>query len=292
MTSTVSSSRSERPGALVPSDPEAIRARLAALGLRPTKRLGQSFLADPFVADAEAALVGPSDGGRILEIGGGLGILTEALLRRGIGPIDVAETDRRLVGHLRGTFGDRVRVLPVDGGEVPLDDYRTVIGNLPYSVATPILVRCFRARTVRVVALVQREVAERLGALPGTKAYGRLTLLAALFGTIELFRTVGPDAFVPPPAVTSRIVTFAPRDGPLPVDDPLAFEAAVRTIFSSRRKQLGNLLPRLHHDPNRLAERAHWPSGWERLRPEDLPPSDYFRLSEALQTDSPLRGRL
>ena len=289
-TNTASSSR-RSPAARdadVPPVPETsaeVRATLEVLGVRPSREWGQSFLTDPFVADAEAALVELGPGHPVVEVGGGLGVLTAALLRRGIGPLTVIERDRRLARFLATTFGARIRLVTGDALTVPLPPAEAVVGNLPYSVATPILLRLLAARVPRVVVLVQREVAERLAAGPGSKTYGRLSIIAQLYGTLELFRTVGPDAFTPQPEVASRIAVHEARPGPLPVPSVPAFEEMLRRLFSSRRKQLANLLPRVVPERARMDEvthRAAWPADWAHRRPEELPPEAYFALASHL----------
>jgi 16S rRNA (adenine1518-N6/adenine1519-N6)-dimethyltransferase len=262
-----------------------VRAALDALGVRPSKEWGQSFLTDPFVADAEAALVELPPGHPVVEVGGGLGGLTAALLRRGVGPLTVIERDPRLARFLETTFGTRIRVLTGDALTVPLPPAEAVVGNLPFSVATPILLRLFAARTPRIVFLVQREVAERLAAGPGSKKYGRLSIIAQLYGSLELFRTVSSAAFTPRPEVESRIGVHVARREPLPVPSVPVLEETVRQLFSSRRKQLSNLLPRLtpsRESADELARRAGWPADWAHRRPEELPPSDYFALARAI----------
>jgi 16S rRNA (adenine1518-N6/adenine1519-N6)-dimethyltransferase len=284
-TSTASSSRRSGRAAgefAVPERPEEIRSTLRSLGVRPSRGHGQSFLADPFVADAEAALASVGPATPLVEIGGGLGILTAALLRRGVGPLAVVERDARLAAHLRATFSDRVSVEEADALERTYDPAIGVVGNLPYSVATPLLLRLFAARVPRVTFLIQREVAERLAAGPGSRAYGRLSIVARLYGEVELFRTVPATSFEPEPEVESRLAVHVARPGPLPVPSVPDFEVAVRELFRSRRKQLGNLLPRLagtDGGAERLAERAEWPADWARRRPEELPPEAYFRLA-------------
>jgi 16S rRNA (adenine1518-N6/adenine1519-N6)-dimethyltransferase len=286
-TSTTSSSRrNARPDEFpVPERPSEIRRTLESLGVRPSRAWGQSFLTDPFVADAEAALVDVPAGRPVLEIGGGLGILTAALVRRGSDPLTVLERDPRLAGFLRATFGARIRVLDGDALTRDLPPADAVVGNLPYSIATPLLVRLFERRAPRVVFLVQREVAERLAAGPGSKQYGRLALLAALYGQVELFRTVPAASFCPEPEVESRIGVHTGRPGPLPVRSVARFEEAVKVLFASRRKQLGNLLPRLANgaaSSDVLATRAQWPADWARRRPEEMPPEAYFSLANVL----------
>jgi 16S rRNA (adenine1518-N6/adenine1519-N6)-dimethyltransferase len=291
-TSTGSSSRTDRRAR--PDARRSVLEELRSLGLRPDRRLGQSFLVDSFVADAEAALVATAPGEPVLEVGGGLGILTEALLRRGLGPLTVIEKDPRLAAHLRERLGERATIVTGDALAQPIPAVRAAIGNLPYAAASPILRRLMGSGVPRIVAMVQREVAQRLAAAPGGRSYGRATIVAAALGTIELFRSVPPEAFVPEPAVESRIVRFEAH--PVPVlDAPLsALEAVLDPLFASRRKQLKNLLPRLGPRTEALLRLAGWPDDWPGRRPEELPPEAYFRLAEARArraTSRPLRDR-
>jgi 16S rRNA (adenine1518-N6/adenine1519-N6)-dimethyltransferase len=287
-TSTGSSSpRSAAPQgtAAAPHSPAEVRTALDALGIVPTKRWGQSFLVDPFVADAEAALVGTAPGRPVVEIGGGLGILTEAILRRSIGPLTVIERDPRLGRFLRDRFGAGVRVVVADAREALWPAADAVVGNLPYSAATAILLRLFGLRIPRIVVLLQREVAERLAAGPGSKDYGRLSLVARLYGRVELYRSVPPELFWPRPEVESRLLVHVARSGELPVPSVPDFERVVRVLFSSRRKQLGNLLPRLaasREEAERFARAAEWPADWRYRRPETLPPEAFFALARVV----------
>jgi len=286
-----SSSRSAAPAGPfdVPTTPERIRETLGAIGLRPSRKYGQSFLSDPFVADAEAALLEVPSDAPVTEIGGGLGVLTAAVLRRHPGPLTVVERDPRLAAHLRRTFGARIHLLEADALTVALPPAAAVVGNLPFSVATPILLRLFEARVPRIVFLVQREVAERLGAPPGSKTYGRLSIVARLYGDVELYRPVPSEAFTPRPEVASRLGVHRARPDPLPVPSVPEFERIVRLLFGGRRKQLGNLLPKVaggDEAAERAATDADWPADWRRRRPEELPPDAFFALANALH-----RGR-
>ena len=290
-TSTGSSSRrrpataAALPPRFVPESPLEIRATLERIGVRPSRALGQSFLSNPFVADAEAALLELSPGRPVLEIGGGLGAVTAALVRRGIAPLTVVERDPRLAEFLRSTFGDRIRVLEGDALAVDLPPADGVVGNLPYSAGTPILLRLLAARYPKVVFLLQKEVVDRIAAGPGSKQYGRLSIAARLYGDVERFRVVPPAAFTPEPEVASRLAVHRARSGALPVPSVPAFERAVRTLFGERRKQLGNLLPRLaasREGADRLARAAGWPVDWASRRPEELPPEAFFALARAL----------
>ena len=273
----------------VPRTAEEVRSTLGGLGLRPSRAWGQSFLVDPFVADAEAALVEARPGRAVVEIGGGLGLLTAALVRRGVEPLTVVERDPRLAAFLRNSFGPRIRLVEGDALTVPLPDADCVIGNLPFSVGTPILERLLGARTPSIVFLLQKEVTERIASPPGSRQYGRLSIFARLYGSVELHRTVPADAFWPRPEVDGRIAVHRARPGPLPVPSVGELERAVRVLFTGRRKQLGNLLPQLggsREGAATLAAAAGWPDDWARLRPENLPPESFFALARALEEPS------
>ncbi|MCI4345195.1 MAG: hypothetical protein L3K07_00345 [Thermoplasmata archaeon] len=269
-----------------PYRPEAVRARLEELGVRPSKGSGQSFLTDPFLPDIEVALLELAPGTPIVEVGGGLGALTAALLRRGLRPLRVIERDPRLARHLREFVAGRAEVVEADALTFLFVPEEAVIGNLPFATATPLLMRLFALRPRRVVALVQREVGERLAAEPGGTAFGRPTILAALYGTVELFARVPSTSFEPEPAVEGIVLRFTPREGPLPVGSPAILEDLTRRLFAWRRKQLGNSLPAVvggDAQAERLARESGWPSDWKRLRPEALGPPLFFALAHALE---------
>jgi 16S rRNA (adenine1518-N6/adenine1519-N6)-dimethyltransferase len=286
-TSTGSSSPGSRRVDLpaVPVRPVEVDAALRRLGVRPSRGLGQSFLTDRFVADALASLAGPADGGPVVEIGGGLGLVTRALLERGIRPLTVLEKDRRLAAHLASTFGPRVRVLAGDARSFDFPSGATVVGSLPYSSATAIVLGLLPRRLPRLAFLLQKEVAERFASGPGTRAYGRPSIVAQLYGSPELWRVVGPEAFSPVPTVASRLWTHTAREGPLPVGSVDRLERLLRSLFGARRKQLRNLLPSLasgREDAVALASEAGWPADWPSRRPEQMAPEAFFRLAAAL----------
>ncbi len=294
-TSTASSSPARRgaPAPSVPSRPAEVAGALRRLGVRPSRELGQSFLVDRRVADALSALAEPGDGRPVVEVGGGLGLVTAALLERGADPLTVLERDARLAGHLEATFGPRLTVVAADARRFDFPAGATVVGSLPYASATAIVLRLLARRTPRLAFLLQEEVAERLTAGPGSRSYGRPSILARLYGTPELWRRVEPEGFYPVPRVRSRLWTHTARAGPLPVRSVAALEEAVRRLFAARRKQLRNLLPSLAADPSdaeALARQADWPDGWPTLRPEALPPEAYFRLAEARLARRSLRS--
>ncbi|MCI4322868.1 MAG: 16S rRNA (adenine(1518)-N(6)/adenine(1519)-N(6))-dimethyltransferase RsmA [Thermoplasmata archaeon] len=271
----------ETPG--VPRDPEAVRTTLHRIGVRPSRRFGQSFLVNDHIADIEAALVELPHDAPITEIGGGLGLLTDALLRRGYEELRVLERDRRLAAHLQATFGQRVRVEIADARVADYSNDAAVVGNLPFSVATPILLRLLRAGTPRIVALVQREVGARFAGVPGTSAYGRPSVVAAAYAQVEAFAPVPSRDFFPPPLVDGLVIRSTARSDPFPAESAERLEEVLRVLFSTRRKQLRNVLPRLTAGDRaaaaRLAEEANWPADWADRRAEELPPDAFFAIS-------------
>lgn len=223
------------------------REALAAAGLRPRKGWGQHFLCDPAVAHriVETADVGPQS--VVLEIGPGLGALTDELAGRA-GRLYLVEVDPVLAARLAARYAENPRVRTVAGDVLAVDletfvtePAVTAVGNLPYNIAIPILFRLreARARLPRAVVMIQREVAERLVAAPGTKPYGALTVLTALYGEARIALRVSPGAFVPRPKVDSAVVSIAvataPRAG---VADANRFREIVRRAFGQRRKTL------------------------------------------------------
>ena len=217
-----------------------------------TKRraLGQHFLRDAGIARAIVDLVAPSAQDLVVEIGPGEGALTEELARRS-GRMIALEVDRALLERLRRRF-PTVEALEADartweygrlsrppGGRV------LVVGNLPYSVSKPIVAALLEARaSLDVMALMlQREVAERLAAPPGSRVYGALSVLTQAVSSVELALRVPPGAFRPPPQVESAVVRLTPRaTSPVPPDLERRFREVVRAAFGRRRKTLANAL--------------------------------------------------
>jgi 16S rRNA (adenine1518-N6/adenine1519-N6)-dimethyltransferase len=233
------------------------RAALAAAGLRPQKRWGQHFLCDAAVARriVDTAEVGPQS--VVLEIGPGLGALTDTLAARA-GRLHLVEIDRGLAARLEDRYRDnpRVGVLVGDVLAVPLTEIVrepavTVVANLPYNVATPVLLRLLdlRSHFPRAVVMLQREVAMRLVAPPGTPARGILSVLVQTFAEVRVAFAVSPRSFLPRPRVESAVVDVRwvaqPR---VDIGAPDAHRRVVRAAFGKRRKMLRNALADLAAD--------------------------------------------
>lgn len=233
--------------------PSTVRALLADHGLRPRRALGQHFLADPNTARRIVRLAGIGDGAHVLEIGPGLGSLTLALAETGADVVAL-EVDGRLASVLAATLAeagvdaDAVRVEVGDALDVDLagllDDDHTEwhsVSNLPYNVATPVVVRLLEEvpRVAYLLVMVQREVGERLAARPGSRAYGAVSVKVAYFADAEVAGAVPPTVFVPPPKVESVLVRMTRRaEPPVEVPSPARLFALVRAGFAQRRKML------------------------------------------------------
>ena len=231
-----------------------LRAVIAAHGLDARHSLGQHFLLDANLTTRIVRAAGDLTGRNVIEVGPGPGGLTRALLASGAERIVAIEVDRRAVAAITelaaGTDG-RLTVLEADALRVDLPDLvpmpRQVIANLPYNVASPLLVRWLRqAREYeRLTLMFQREVAERIAAAPDTDAYGRLSVLAGWTCETYVAVRLPPTAFVPPPKVWSAVVVLTPH----PVQpDPALFatmERLTAAAFGQRRKMLRGSLKSL-----------------------------------------------
>ena len=230
------------------------REALAAAGLRPRKRWGQHFLCDPSVARriVDTAELGPRS--VVLEIGPGLGALTEALAARA-GRLYLVEIDPGLATRLAELHAGNpcVRVVEGDVLALPLTELVcepsvTVVANLPYNVATPVLFRLLdlRARFPRAVLMLQREVAARLAARAGSAEYGVTSVLVQAFAEVRVAFGVSRRSFLPRPDVDSALVDIRWSVGPrADVGDVELFREVVRAAFGQRRKMLRNALAAL-----------------------------------------------
>lgn len=235
--------------------PTDVRGLLAAHDLRPNRALGQNFLADPNTARRIVRLAGVGPGDRVLEVGPGVGSLTVALAEAVSpdGEVLALELDRHLLPVLNEVVADVPQVRVVQGDALTVDyggllgDARpwTMVSNLPYNVATPLMARLLDDVSALGVlsAMVQKEVAERLAAPPGTPDCGAISVKVAYHATAAIVGVVPPTVFMPRPKVDSAIVRFERRPSP-PVDVPSAegLFALARAGFAQRRKTLRQAL--------------------------------------------------
>jgi 16S rRNA (adenine1518-N6/adenine1519-N6)-dimethyltransferase len=240
------------------------------------QRLGQHFLVKGSILERIAAAACPDHVELVVEIGPGRGALTERLLARA-SRVAAIELDPYLVDHLRRRFPDRLEVIHQDVLAADLSRWPGVpiVGNLPYYITSPILEKVVRLDFPRAVFLMQKEVAERLTASPGSRDYGFLTVQTAVYARARLLFAVKPTAFHPPPKVDSAVVLLEPQS-PL-VSDPNAFIAFAGACFRQKRKTLRNNLAGLYAKDlvDALPEAG--------LRAEQLPVAQLVDLYERLR---------
>lgn len=256
------------------------------MALRPRKRLGQHFLHDPAVIAKLVAAIAPAEKDCMVEVGGGRGALTRPLLEM-VRRLHVIELDTRLAEKLESDVARPERLILHRADALKFDfsslaagpGTLRVVGNLPYNISTPLLFHLLehRAAIRDMHLMLQREVADRIAAAPGSKAYGRLTVMLAPWMEVRTCFHVGPGAFAPPPKVRSTVLQMAPRASPLfPMQDPDRFARLVARVFSMRRKTMArSLRPWLTR--HEIAK-----AGVDPLeRPERLPPEAFERLVRA-----------
>jgi 16S rRNA (adenine1518-N6/adenine1519-N6)-dimethyltransferase len=244
---------------------------------QPRKRFGQHFLADTGVLHAIVAAIAPKPGQRLIEIGPGLGALTQPLLER-CGKLTVIELDRDLAARLRKNPALEVieaDVLKVD--IVTLGERLRLVGNLPYNISTPILFHLLphAARVQDQHFMLQKEVVERMAAGPGGRDYGRLSVMLQWRYHIESVLDVPPQAFEPPPRVDSAVVRMIPWPQPAAVDQH-TLEALVAAAFSMRRKLL-------RHSLGRWLEARQFSGNFDlQRRAEEVPVAEFVGLAQAV----------
>lgn len=254
--------------------------------VRPKKALGQHFLTDESVAKRIADTLVPYKELPVIEVGPGMGVLTKYLLAEGH-DVKVAEIDEESVGYLRHHYPElHGRILQADFLRLDLAHVYpggkpfAVIGNYPYNISSQIFFHVLEYRDqVRVCSgMLQKEVAERLAAAPGTKARGILSVLLQAWYDVEYLFTVPPGVFNPPPKVQSGVIIMR-RNGvaSLPCDEK-AFKTVVKTVFGQRRKTIRNSVRPL------LAPGAPMPdSPLLAMRPEQLSVEQFIELTELLR---------
>jgi 16S rRNA (adenine1518-N6/adenine1519-N6)-dimethyltransferase len=230
-----------------------VPAALRALGIRPSRRLGQNFLSDPRVAERIAGLIADPRA-PVLEIGPGLGALTVLLAATGR-PLVAVEIDLRLADLMTRTLEPFPAARVVRGDILdqrmeslfPGTDAVTVVANLPYSITTPAIEWLLHqgTRVERMFLMVQREYARRLGAAPGGRDYGSIAVFVGLHAEIETMFRVSPGAFHPRPAVDSVVLALTPRAYPgTSAEERRAAETMARAGMGSKRKTVQNALAR------------------------------------------------
>ncbi len=253
--------------------------------LRAKKSLGQNFLLDLNLTARIAKVAGPLDHCDVIEIGPGPGGLTRALLLAGARHVHAIERDQRCVQAARlimNASDDGLTIIEADALQTNIEKIgtspRRIVANLPYNIATPLLLKCLRLHSSieSMTLMFQREVAERIMAEPGSKSYGRLSVITQWLWNVRFEFNISPQAFTPPPKVTSTVVTLTPRNGPHAPAKWECLERVTQVAFGQRRKMLrtslkplGVNLDKLDIDPTQRAE--------------ELSVEDFCRIAEAFR---------
>lgn len=224
---------------------------LKTFGIHMSKKMGQNFLIDGNVVDGIVAAAKVEHGDAVLEVGPGIGTLTQGLAEAGAA-VTAVELDRRLPAVLAKTLAGYDNVKIVQGDILKIDISREinrgrykVVANLPYYITTPIIMKFLEERlpVELLVTMVQKEVAERMVASPGGKEYGALSVAVQYYTEPEIMFIVPPTAFIPPPAVESAVIRCTVRtEPPVRVASEKMFFRVVKAAFAQRRKTLANAL--------------------------------------------------
>jgi len=253
------------------------------------KRFGQNFLHDEVVIQKIVSAVAPTANQNIVEIGPGQGAITRHLLEC-CHHLDVVEIDRDLVKHLNTIFtpSEKFHIHNVDALKFEFCQLATekkirLVGNLPYNISTPLLFHVLdNAECIEDMHfMLQKEVVERMAAVPGSRDYGRLSIMIQYHCQVEALFHVGPESFDPPPKVTSSIVRLTPhKDRPVQITDYALFRRVVAQAFSLRRKTLRNALK------NYISEEQIISCDIDpKLRPELIDLAGYARMSNFISNN-------
>lgn len=246
-----------------------------------------------FLVDAEAvALIAdtvPVSGRKVLEIGPGGGILTDALLRRGA-VVRAVELDGTLLPNLERRFSDQIasgqlKIIRGDASKVPLPEFELVVANLPYSISSKITFRLLETGFESAVLMYQLEFGKRMIAPLGNGEYGRLSVMAQTYADVEMVLELPPEAFSPPPEVWSIVVKITPHEPPVPILNRSVHTVLVRELFSHRRKTIRNGLrgmQSIYGESVMTNLLESLPAELLKMRPEMLSIPEFINLSNKL----------
>jgi 16S rRNA (adenine1518-N6/adenine1519-N6)-dimethyltransferase len=263
-----------------------LKSVIAKYDLSPKKSLGQNFILDSLILDDIVRAAGPVTTGTTIEVGPGPGGLTRAILRAGASNVIVIEKDERCISALNeikeslSASETNITIINSDALEIKTEtlgtEPRRIIANLPYNIGAILLTSWLKHITSfsSLTLMFQKEVADRIVAIPGTRAYGRLSVMTSAFADASIKMILPPSVFTPAPKVTSALVHFTPKKDQPPVDfDTL--ETVAKTAFNQRRKMLRSSLKPLG-DVAKICEATGIASD---LRAENLSVADFIKIA-------------
>jgi 16S rRNA (adenine1518-N6/adenine1519-N6)-dimethyltransferase len=247
-----------------------VKKILMERGIRATRSLGQYFLVDDGVSARMVEYAGVGSGDAVLEIGAGVGSVTEKLARKAK-KVYAVEKDKELCEILRAQYGDkesRTEVIEDDIMKIDLPEFDKVVASIPFSLSSPITYKLLLADFGLAVLLYQKEFAEKMVAIPGSKLYGRLSVIAQALADIEILEFVHRDAFYPSPSVKTAMVRLEEKEKRI-VEEKKKFFEFVTEAFEHRRKKMRNIF------------KTSGSLALEELekRPEELSPEEFVKLS-------------
>ena len=252
---------------------------LMGLGVRPSRKLGQNFLTDNNMADWIVQQADIQSHEKILEIGPGLGVLTERLAALTDNLVAV-ELDKRLAQHIQNKF--KVRVIQGNVLEIELPQFDKVVSNLPYQISSPITFKILDTKFKKGILMYQKEFAQHLEAQPGQRAYSRISVMAGYRAQCRIIKQVPRNCFHPVPKVDSAIVEIVPRKADFEVLDDEIFRIVVRALFSHKNRKVRNGIIAEHkvlklekNDAKELAEKLPYFD----QRPITLAPAQLAEIS-------------
>jgi 16S rRNA (adenine1518-N6/adenine1519-N6)-dimethyltransferase len=212
---------------------------LKSMGLEPNKRLGQSFLIDEHVVDDQIAFANLTKADIVLEIGPGLGILTNKLaehVRKVIG----IEYDKKLYSYLKTEVPGNVEIIHGDALALDFPKFNKVVSNIPYQISSPLIFKLIDYQFTLAILMLQSEFARRLGAQPNTKEYSRLTIMTSYYYDVELLSNVSKTSFYPEPKIDSQLIKLSPKKARKTARDEHLFSDLIKIVFGERRKMMKN----------------------------------------------------
>ena len=258
--------------------------------LLPKKSLGQNFLKDQSVVNliVNATKIDPDD--TIIEVGPGMGILTEQILKKKPKVFSVIEKDERLIEILNQKFENKINIINEDMMKISYEKFvkkNTIIfGNLPYNISTQILTKWIKMKNLektckKLVLMFQKEVADRIIAKFNTKSYGRLSIISNWKMKVDKITDIEPTSFYPIPKVRSSLLVFEPKKNFYPIKDSKNLEHVTNVFFNQRRKMIKKPLKFLFNNFEQISKKL---SIELKLRPQNLDHQTYYKICEFYET--------